>query len=357
MFTLEARPTQSAYASWLSPLLALTLTAITGALIFLAMGKAPGVALYIYFVEPLTSWSGLSEVAVKAGPLILIGMGLALGFRAGVWNIGAEGQFIAGALLGSAPAVYFYDSTNLLILPCMMLLGILGGMAWAAMPALLKTRFNANEILVSLMLVYVAELLLVHLVQGPWRNPQGWGFPGTRMFPDAALLPMFFPGYRVHLGTLIAVLIPFVIWFVLIRTRFGFQIRVFGSAPLAARHAGIGNNQMVWTTLLVGGGLAGLAGVMEAASTIGQLMPKISPGYGFTAIIVAFLGRLHPVGVLLAGTVIAVTYIGGESAQISAGLPKAVTGLFQGIILFYLLAFDLLTRYRLTRVSTRGNAA
>ena len=357
MFTLEVRATQSAYASWLSPLLALALTAITGALIFLVMGKSPGIALYIYFIEPLTSWSGLSEVAVKAGPLILIGMGLSLGFRAGVWNIGAEGQFIAGALLGSAPAVYFFDSTNPLILPCMLLLGVLGGMAWAAMPALLKTRFNANEILVSLMLVYVAELLLVHLVQGPWRNPQGWGFPGTRMFPDVALLPMFFPGYRVHLGTLIAVLIPFGVWFVMMRTRFGFQIRVFGSAPLAARHAGIGSSQMVWTTLMVGGGFAGLAGVMEAASTIGQLMPKISPGYGFTAIIVAFLGRLHPVGVLLAGTVIAVTYIGGESAQISAGLPKAVTGLFQGIILFYLLAFDLLTRYRLTRVRTRGNTA
>ena len=356
MLALEARATQSASAAWLSPLLAMALTGLTGAAIFLAMGKAPGIALYIYFIEPLTSWSGLSEVAVKAGPLILIGIGLSVGFRAGIWNIGAEGQFIAGALLGSAPAVVFYDSTNLLILPTMLVLGVLGGMAWAAIPALLKTRFNANEILVSLMLVYVAELLLVHLVQGPWRNPQGWGFPGTRMFPDAALLPMLFPGYRVHLGTLIALLVPLLAWFVLTKSRFGFKVRVFGSAPLAARHAGINNPQMVWATLLIGGGLAGLAGIMEAASTIGQLMPKISPGYGFTAIIVAFLGRLHPVGVALAGTAIAVTYIGGEGAQISAGLPKAVTGLFQGIILFYLLAFDLLTRYRLTRIGNKVSA-
>ena len=357
MIRLEPRKEMSKNLLYLTPVIAVTLTIIFGGVMFLILGKNPVRAITIIFVTPLTDLFTISEMIVKATPLILIGIGLSFGFRAGIWNIGAEGQFIAGALLGSAPAVYFFDSTNPLILPCMMLLGILGGMAWAAMPALLKTRFNANEILVSLMLVYVAELLLVHLVQGPWRNPQGWGFPGTRMFPDVALLPMFFPGYRVHLGTLIAVLIPFVAWFVLTRTRFGFQIRVFGSAPLAARHAGIGSSQMVWTTLLVGGGLAGLAGVMEAASTIGQLMPKISPGYGFTAIIVAFLGRLHPVGVLLAGTVIAVTYIGGESAQISAGLPKAVTGLFQGIILFYLLAFDLLTRYRLTRVKTRGNTA
>lgn len=356
LLTLEARATPSASAAWLSPLLALTLTAITGAAIFLVMGKSPGIALYIYFIEPLTSWSGLSEVLVKAGPLILIGVGLSIGFRAGIWNIGAEGQFIAGALLGSAPAIFFYESANPLILPLMMLLGILGGMGWAAIPAVLKTRFNANEILVSLMLVYVAELLLIHLVQGPWRNPQGWGFPGTRMFPDAALLPVLFAGYRIHLGTIIAIVLPLLVWFALAKTQFGFQIKVFGSAPLAARHAGIGEKRMIWVTLMIGGGLAGLAGVIEASSTIGQLVPKISPGYGFTAIIVAFLGRLHPVGALLAGIAIAVTYIGGEGAQISAGLPKAVTGLFQGIILFYLLAFDLLTRYRLTRITISKSA-
>ena len=249
-------------------------------------------------------------------------------------------------------AVYFYESESTLLLPAMLVLGTLGGMAWAAVPALLKTRFNANEILVSLMLVYVAELLLVHLVQGPWRNPQGWGFPGTRMFPDVATMPLLFSGKRAHLGTLITLVVPFFAWFILARTRFGFTVRVFGSAPLAARHAGVHSHRMIWQSLLIGGGFAGLAGVIEATSTIEQLVPNISPGYGFTAIIVAFLGRLHPAGVLLAGIAIAVTYIGGEGAQISAGLPKAVTGLFQGIILFYLLAFDLFTRYRII-VSSR----
>ena len=352
MLRLEPRSTQSFAAAWLSPVMALVLTAFTGGVIFLAMGKDPSTALYIYFVEPLTTTSGLSEVAVKAGPLILIGIGLSFGFRAGIWNIGAEGQYIAGAIAGGGLAVYFHDSESTLLLPAMLVLGTLGGMTWAAVPALLKTRFNANEILVSLMLVYVAELLLVHLVQGPWRNPQGWGFPGTRMFPDVATMPLLFSGKRVHLGTLITLAIPFIAWFILVRTRFGFTVRVFGSAPLAARHAGVHSHRMIWQSLLIGGGFAGLAGVIEATSTIGQLVPNISPGYGFTAIIVAFLGRLHPAGVLLAGIAIAVTYIGGEGAQISAGLPKAVTGLFQGIILFYLLAFDLFTRYRII-VSSR----
>ena len=353
MLRLEPRSTQSFAAAWLSPLMALVLTVITGGVIFLAMGKDPSTALYIYFVEPLTTTSGLSEVAVKAGPLILIGIGLSFGFRAGIWNIGAEGQYIAGAIAGGGLAVYFYESESTLLLPAMLVLGALGGMAWAAVPALLKTRFNANEILVSLMLVYVAELLLVHLVQGPWRNPQGWGFPGTRMFPDVATMPLLFSGKRAHLGTLITLAIPFIAWFILVRTRFGFTVRVFGSAPLAARHAGVHSHRMIWQSLLIGGGFAGLAGVIEATGTIGQLVPNISPGYGFTAIIVAFLGRLHPAGVLLAGIAIAVTYIGGEGAQISVGLPKAVTGLFQGIILFYLLAFDLFTRYRII-VSSRA---
>ena len=357
MLRLEPRLSHSSLAAWLSPVLAMLFTALTGALIFMAMGKPAGTTLYRYFIDPLTTSSSLSEVAVKAGPLILIGIGLSIGFRAGVWNIGAEGQYILGALFGSSLAVYFHESTNPWILPAMLLLGILGGMVWAAIPALLKTRFNANEILVSLMLVYVAELLLIHLVQGPWRNPQGWGFPGTRMFPDAALMPMLFRGYRFHLGSVIAFLVPILAWIILSRSRFGYSIRVFGSAPLAARYSGINPKKMIWISLLAGGGFAGLAGIIEATSTIGQLMPKISPGYGFTAIIVAFLGRLDPRGVLLAGIIIAVTYIGGENAHVSAGLPKAVTGLFQGIILFYLLAFDLLTHYRVRFISRTAGAS
>ena len=352
MLRLEPRARQSLWAAWLSPVLAIAMTMVTGTAIFIVMGKDPAATLYIYFLQPLVSASGLSEVAVKAGPLVLIAIGLSFGFRANVWNIGAEGQYVLGAIVGGGLAVFFHDSTSPLLLPSMLVFGIAGGALWAAVPALLKTRFNANEILVSLMLVYVAELLLVYLVHGPWRNPQGFGFPGTRTFPEAAVLPVFFVEHRLHWGLLAALFAPFLAWFLVARTRFGFRVRLFGSAPLAARYAGVKSEGMIWTTLLISGGFAGLAGVIEASGTIGQLIPSISPGYGFTAIIVAFLGRLHPIGVLLAGVAIAVTYIGGENAQIVAGLPKAVTGLFQGIILFYLLAFDLVTRYRLviTRV-------
>lgn len=346
MLRLEPRAHESMWAAWLSPVLALAMTIVTGFLIFSVMGKDPAATLYIYFLQPLASASGLSEVAVKAGPLVLIAIGLSFGFRAGIWNIGAEGQYILGAIVGGGVAVFLHDSTSPALLPCMLVFGVLGGMLWAGIPALLKTRFNANEILVSLMLVYVAELLLVYLVHGPWRNPQGWGFPGTRNFPDAAVLSLFSPQHRLHWGLFAALVAPFIAWFIVAKSRFGFRVRLFGSAPLAARHAGVKSKRMIWSTLLIGGGLAGLAGVIEVSGTIGQLMPNISPGYGFTAIIVVFLGRLHPLGVLLAGVAIAVTYIGGENAQIVAGLPKAATGLFQGVILFYMLAFDLITRYR-----------
>jgi len=235
----------------------------------------------------------------------------------------------------SGVAVFLHDSTCPALLPCMLVFGVLGGMLWAGIPALLKTRFNANEILVSLMLVYVAELLLVYLVHGPWRNPQGWGFPGTRNFPDAAVLPLFSPQHRLHWGLFAALVAPFIAWFIVAKSRFGFRVRLFGSAPLAARHAGVKSKRMIWSTLLIGGALAGLAGVIEASGTIGQLMPNISPGYGFTAIIVAFLGRLHPIGIVFAGLLVALTYLGGDSAQITMNLPNAVTGVFQGMLLFF----------------------
>jgi ABC-type uncharacterized transport system permease subunit len=225
--------------------------------------------------------------------------------------------------------------------------GVFGGMAWAAIPAFLKTRFNANEILTSLMLTYVAVLLLSYLVHGPWRDPDGYNFPESRLFPDAAMMPVLWEDSRLHLGAAFAVLAVVAGWVILSRAVIGFQLRVVGQAPAAAKHAGFSQNKLIWFALLLGGGLAGLAGVAEVAGTIGQLLPSISPGYGFTAIIVAFLGRLHPVGVLLAGLIMALSYIGGEVAQIEIGLPAAVTGLFQGILLFFLLGCDVLTHFRI----------
>ena len=332
---------------YLSPVFALLMTLAAGVVLFSLMGVAPGAALYAFFVEPVTSVYGITELGVKATPLILIGVALAIGFRASVWNIGAEGQLTLGAITGGGVALALHQVDAFWVLPLMLIAAIAGGMAWGALPAFLRTRFNANEILVSLMLTYVATLLLSYLVHGPWRDPDGFNFPESRVFHGAATLPIIFDGSRLHLGFAFALFVVLATWFAISRTLIGFQIRVIGSAPRAGQYAGFSQNGIIWLSLLFGGACAGLAGIIEVAGPIGQLLPSISPGYGFTAIIVAFVGRLHPVGVLLAGLLMALSYLGGENAQISLNLPLAVTGVFQGMLLFLLLACDVLIRYRI----------
>jgi len=343
---LESRGGHSLFWVFASPVLALLCTLLTTALIFAVMGRDPGQALYTYFVAPLLSETGRPELLVKAAPLALIGVGLAIGFRANVWNIGAEGQYTMGAILGGGIGLYFYGSDSVFVFPAMALAGIVGGVAWAAIPAFLRTRFNANEILTSLMLTYVAQQILLYLVTGPWRDPEGYGFPQSRLFSPSAVPPLLIDGTRVHLGVLVAALAVLCVWLLLSRSLFGFQVRVVGYAPRAALYAGFNEHRLVWLPMLIGGGFAGLAGLFEVASPIGQLTPQISPGYGFTAIIAAFLGRLHPLGVLCASFLLALSYLGGEAAQITLGMPSAVTGIFQGVLLFYLLACDVLILYR-----------
>ncbi|KAA3621734.1 MAG: ABC transporter permease [Proteobacteria bacterium] len=355
MLRLERRPQASRTMTYLSPVFALALTLLSGVVLFNVMGVPPGEALYAFFVEPLTSAYGVTELGVKATPLILIGVALAMGFRANVWNIGAEGQLTLGAIFGGGVALALYEVEGFWVLPLMLLAAMLGGMLWAAIPALLRTRFNANEILVSLMLTYVATLLLSYLVHGPWRDPDGFNFPESRVFHAAATLPVIFPESRLHLGFALALLVVVGSWILISRTLIGFQVRVVGGAPRAGQYAGFSQKTIIWLTLLFGGACAGLAGVIEVAGPIGQLLPSISPGYGFTAIIVAFVGRLHPLGVLLAGLLMALSYLGGENAQISLNLPLAVTGVFQGLLLFMLLACDVLIRYRF-RLSSGGAA-
>jgi simple sugar transport system permease protein len=332
---------------FLSPLIALVLTLLSGVLLFQVMGVEPGKALYAFFVEPLTSKYGWGELGVKATPLVLIAVALSIGFRAGVWNIGAEGQLTLGAICGGGIALLFYEVDSFFVLPLMVICGILGGMFWASIPALLRTRFNANEILTSLMLTYVATLILSLLVHGPWRDPDGFNFPESRIFSDSATLPIILDGTRLHLGWIFALIVVVGAWVLMARTIIGFQVKVVGEAPAAGRYAGFSVNKVIWFALMLSGGAAGLAGLVEVSGPIGQLLPSISPGYGFTAIIVAFVGRLHPVGVLFAGLLMALSYLGGESAQISMNLPLAVTGVFQGMLLFFLLACDVLIQYRI----------
>ena len=324
----------------------MALTIVATGLLFMLFGKPPLHALDVFLVEPLQSAAGLPELFVKAAPLVLIGVGLALACRAGIWNIGAEGQYTLGAICGGGIALHWPDAPAALLFPAMALAALAGGGAYAGLVALLRIRFNANEILTSLMLNYVAQFLLIYLVSVVWRDPEGFGFPQTAMFSANAGAPILIEGTRLHAGVVVALLVSLIGALVLARTSFGFQLRVQGAAPRAARFAGYSETRLIAASLLISGGLAGLAGLFEVAGPIGQLTPQISPGYGYTAIIVAFLGRLNPLGVLFAGLLLALSYLGGESAQIDLALPSAVTGIFQGVLLFFLLACDAMILFR-----------
>ncbi len=358
LLTLERRTESSTLAAIASPLLAIALTLITTTILFALLDKSPIAALDVYFLQPLLDSYSLSEIAVKATPLVLIGVGLSLCYLANVWNIGAEGQFVIGAVCGSWLAVATHGTAaGPWLLPAMLVMGALGGAAYALIPALCKVRFGASEILTSLMLVYVAQLVLDYLVRGPWRDPKGFNFPTTAEFEPNAVVPVLFEGTRTNIGSIIALVAVAAAAIMLSRTIKGFEIRVVGATPKAASFAGFRASRLVIFTFMVSGALAGLAGIMEVAGPIGRLQPSISPGYGFTAIIVAFLGRLNPIGILIAGLFLALTFVGGESAQITMKIPLDLTKVFQGILLFYVLACDSMILYRIRIRRTVWKAA
>ncbi len=346
MLKLEARPQPSKLMSAGSPLLALAITVVIGVVLFMALGKDPVKGLQMFFVEPVKSLYALSELSVKATPLVLIALGLAVCFRANVWNIGAEGQFILGALCAGWVAMQADAQSSRFIVVPILLAGVAGGMVWAGIVAMLRDRFNATEILVSLMLVYVAELLLAYLVYGPWKDPQGYNFPQTITFAAVTKVPRLVDGLRANIGVWLALAAVALAWVFMFRSFRGFQLQVGGLAAAAARYAGFSSRTALWTALLASGGMAGLAGALEAAGPLGQLTPHVPAGYGFAAIIVAFVGRLHPVGIVFAAVLMSMFFIGGELAQSRLGLPKALTGVFQGLLLFALLACDTLVHYR-----------
>ncbi len=353
---LEKRPEPLAVMRIAAPLIAIAAMLITGYLVFAALGQDPLQALMLFFITPVDSIYGVGELLLKATPLMLCALGLAIGFRANVWNIGAEGQLTLGALCGGGVALFWAPSLGGLGLPAALLAGVLGGMAWAAIPAFLRTRFNTSEILVSLMLVYIAQLALVYLLHGSWRDPDGFNFPQSKAFTEALTLPLLADGQRASIAVLFSLGLAAVSWVFSSRLFAGYRMRVAGQAPAAAAYAGFSERRNIWLALLVSGGGAGLAGICEVLGPIGRLQTSISPGYGFAAIIVAFVGRLHPVGIVLASLLMSLLYLGGESVQLALQLPAAVTGLFQGTLLFYLLAADLFVGYRLRRVLSPGAA-
>lgn len=347
MIRLEARPQASQRWRYGAPLLALVITALIGAVLFTALGKNPIEGLALFLWEPISSAQRWSELSLKATPLLIIALGLALCFRANLWNIGAEGQFVFGAIAASSVALSADATTGGWIVPAILLAGIVGGMAWAVPVAWLRDRCHANEILVSLMLVYVAILLLTWLVQGPWKDPMGFNFPQSPMFDAVTQLPLLIAGSSTNISVLVGLAGVAALWVFLFRTRTGFALQVGGLAPAAARYAGFSARKAIWLPLLVSGGAAGLAGALEVAGPLGQLTPYLPAGYGFAAIIVAFVGRLHPVGMIASAVLLSMFFIGGELAQSRLDLPKALSGVFQGLLLFSLLACDTLVTHRL----------
>ncbi|MFD1712071.1 ABC transporter permease [Ottowia sp. GY511] len=346
MLRLEPRPAPSRAWTWASPLLALAITVLIGMALFAVLGKDPVRGLQIFFWEPIKSAYALGELGLKATPLLLIALGLAVCFRSNVWNIGAEGQFVIGAVAAGGVALLADKTTGPWIVVAVLLAGMLGGMVWAGIAAFLRDRFNAGEILVTLMLVYVAVQVLGYLVYGPWKDPAGYNFPQTRTFEAVTQIPKLMRGSRVNIGLVLALVGAALLWVFLFRTKAGFAQQVGGLAPAAARYAGFSSRRALWTALLISGATAGLAGALEVAGPIGQLTPYVPAGYGFAAIIVAFVGRLHPLGMVLSAILLSMFYIGGELAQSRLGLPKALTGVFQGLLLFTLLACDTLVNYR-----------
>jgi simple sugar transport system permease protein len=352
MLRLEKRPNPSKFWLYGTPVVAVILTMVFGGMLFAAMGKNPFEVIRTIFWDPLFGEFAFylrGQLLVKAGPLILIAIGLALGFKAGIWNIGAEGQYIMGAICGAAVGLAVYPTESRWIYPLMVIAGAFGGWAWAMIPAILKTRFNTNEILVSLMLVYVAQTILAKASTGFLKNPEGMGFPGSRNFSSypAAANPELIAGSGIHWGVVTALVVAVVAWVLLSRHIIGFQIRLSGQAPRAARFHGVNPNRLVVLCMGVSGGLAGLAGLFEVTGPAGQISIDFNVGYGFTAIIVAFLGRLNPIGIVFAGILMALTYVGGEMASTNLGLPSAAIQVFQGMLLFFLLGIDVLTNFRI----------
>ncbi|MFD1327121.1 ABC transporter permease [Mycoplana ramosa] len=354
---LERRPTPSVLYAVLSPFVALVLTVIAGGIMFALLGKDPVSALYSFFVEPLLDVWSLHEIAIKAAPLILIGVGLSVCYRSNNWNIGAEGQFIMGAIAGAIVPVVFHEWHSPLVLPLMLIFGMVGGALYAAIPAFLKANLNTNEILSSLMLVYIAQLFLDWIVRGPWRSPEAYNFPITRDFAPEAVLPEILASGRTNLGFVFAIVAALLVWFMMRYTLKGFEITVLGQSERAGRFAGFSSRRMIWFSMLLSGALAGLAGISEVSGNINKLQPIISPGYGFTAIIVAFLGRLNPLGVIVAGLVLALTYVGGEAVQLTLSVSDKVTRVFQGLLLFFVLSCDTLIRYKIRLVFSGRTAA
>ncbi|HIP88226.1 MAG TPA: ABC transporter permease, partial [Anaerolineales bacterium] len=325
----EKRLTRSRRAMFLVPVFSFILALIFGAIILLVFEVNPLEAYRVMVQGSLGTGYALSETLVKAIPLMLTGLGVAIAFRMLFWNIGAEGQLAMGGIAAAYVALFWADRLpGPMVLPAMFIAGVLAGAVWGLIPAFLRAVLGVNEILTTLMMNYIAILLVEYLYLGPWRDPQGYGFPGTAQFPQVAWLPRLTG--RVHIGLFFAVLAAVLVWFVLNRTRWGYEIQVIGENPRAARYSGINIGFNILLVMLLSGGLSGLAGMAEVAGISRRLYQGLTVGYGYTAIIVAWLANLNPWGILFVAFLMGALLVGGDQLQIAMGLPAAVALVLQG---------------------------
>jgi simple sugar transport system permease protein len=318
-----------------------------GGLLFLLVGANPFRAYGEVFLGAFGSLDNFSEVLVRATPIILCGLSVGLAGSMLIWNVGAEGQLVMGGIAGAWVALFVSPyAPPFTVIPAMIGAGFLGGALWGLIPGFLRARLGVNEIITSLMLNYVAIFWLEHLYFGPWRDPAGRGFPGTAMFPDVAWFPRFF-GTRMHLGLPIGLAAALLIWFLLARTRWGYEIRVAGANPKAARYARIDIQRSILWVMLISGGLAGLAGLCETAGIHYRLQQGLAVGNGYVGIVVAWLGKLRPGAIVVISVLLGSLMVGGDQLQIAMQVPSAIGLALQGAILFCVLGGQVFQDYEL----------
>lgn len=321
------------------------LAALIVCAVFLSITGRNALEVYTAMLSgALGSKYGLTETVVKAIPLMLCALGISAAFRMQLWNIGGEGQFYMGAFAASWLPLMFPDTSAVMMLPIMFVFGAAAGGLWGLVPALLRARWNVNEIITTLMLNYVAVLWVDYLVYGPWKDPKGFNFPLSAKFPESALLPTIGDS-RIHLGLLFAAAIACLFWLVFFRSRWGYEIRVIGASEQAARYAGMNIRKNIFLVMMLSGAVCGIAGMSEVSGITGRLQPGISPGYGYTAIIIAWLSKLNPLVIMAVAVLFGALQVGGYFVQ-TMGIPASVAGMLQGAILFFVVGGEFLTRYR-----------
>jgi len=326
------------------PVLSVLAAFVVGA-VFLSLTGRDAIEVYeAMFKGALGSQYGLSETIVKAIPLMLCALGISAAFRMQLWNIGAEGQFYMGAFAASWLPLTFPELPMLLMLPGMLVLGAAAGGLWGLAPAVLRARWKVNEIITTLMFNYVAILWVDYLVYGPWKDPKGFNFPLSAKFPAAASLPTVGDS-RIHFGLLMAILLAILFWIVFEKSRWGYEIKVIGSSEPAARYAGMDIRRNIYWVMILSGAVCGLAGMAEVSGIVGRLQPGLSPGYGYTAIIVAWLSKLHPAAILVVAVLFGALQVGGFFVQ-TMGVPASVASMLQGAVLFFVVGGEFLTKYR-----------